>query len=1766
MQVSRRSKFQFLKKPSRRRPHAILAGSVSALLAGSLAALLGTAQPAAAASIIWNNATGGSWGATGNWYGGIIPSNPGDIADFSQLALTSAPTVTLDANQTVGTLIFGATSGAFNWTLANGTGGPWALTLAAASGTPVINVVNNSATISAVLAGTSGFNKIGAGNLILSATNTYTGTTTVSGGTLTLDFSLPGAPIANIINSASGLALQGGGTLVLKGNPSATNSQTFAGLSVGSGADVITLTQNGATSLTAVLGAITQTAGGTLNFGTAPSTTGILATTTNSPANGILGPWATVNTGTSTQYATINGSNQIVAYTGATAATAALLVGAGNTTTNFTFGAAISLSGNSAANTLQYTGAAITQALAAKTLTLNGLLNTGSGTLTFTRTGAGGIVIGSTNELVILGPASVTITAPIGNNGSNASSLTYSGTGTLTLNTASTYTGTTTVNSGTVTLGVANVLANTSSVVVNGGTLANTTFAQTVSGLSLTGGTLTGGTGALTSTTAFNVQSGSDGAILAGTVGLNKTTPGTVSVTMANTYTGVTTIDGGILNAGIFAAVNTASSIGKGSAGGSAADIVFGGGTLQYTGTTAAATTNRLFTIGDANGNSATIDSSSATAADGLAFTGTGSIAFANAAAHSLTLTGSNTGTANTFAPIIGDQSAGNITSVTKNGAGTWALTGTNTYSGVTTIDGGILNVKTFAAVNTASSIGKGSAGGSAADIVFGGGTLQYTTAAPATTNRLFTIGDANGNGATIDSSAALAANTLSFTGTGSIAFANATTHSLTLTGTNPGSNLFAPLISDQSVGNATSLTESSSGTWVLTGANTYTGGTTITSGTLQIGAGGTVGALGSGAVTDNGTLVFNRTDNYGGPVNNAISGSGAASLLGGALTLGGTNTYLGATSVSSGTLTLDFTQAGAPTTNIISSSSALTLGGSTLNVIGNASTTNSQTFAGLALNLGASSITDSNNATSNSLLIALGAITRNAGGIVNFTLPSGTNSASNGITTSNSNTNGILGGYATVGQSWATISGTNIIPLPSASYYTTTTGGTTASNYANVNAQVTSTLTLGGVITPNSIYFANTTAYTVTLPTGTSTIESGGILVSSAATKAGTLTGGTITSGNGQDLIVIQNGGAALTISSVIADNGATPIGLTKAGTGLLKIGTTTTNTGTTNILAGTLQLGVGNALKIGSAVRLGDAGANTGGTLDLNGFGQSLSSLSSVGTGASLVTNSTSTAVTLTVTAAAASNFGGVIQDGASTGGVAVTLAGGGTGVFTGANTYTGLTTIQNYTLTLAGGNSRLSASDPVFLNNSGKLILGNSSGASNQTVSSLTVGTNTANWVRGGSATQTSTLTVNYTNTAVADVFAGTAGANAYLGSGTADTTVVTAANNLALTKTGVGTFALGGNGNTLSTYDGGTNINQGTLALGLTNVLPGAVTLTYGTGTLTTGAVNINGGTLDLASFSSVAGLVTLGSGSIADSVGGGTLHGTGYAVQNGTLSAVLGDGSSPSALTKTTAGTVTLSAANTYTGGTNVSAGTLILGAANALPATGTANLTGGTLALGAANGLAAGGSVNVNGGTLDLASFSSSAGAVTLTSGIIVDSIGGGVLSASSYAVQSGTISAVIGGTGSTLTKTTSGTVTLSAANTYSGLTSVNAGTLNVSTAQTGGGAFSVGDSGALNVNIAAAGQTLATSALTLGNTTGGTLAFNLGTLGNPVANVISTTTLTLNGTTAINLIGGVSVGEFPLIAYSGSILGGGSLVQGTLPARTTANLDTSAT
>ncbi len=108
--------------------------------------------------------------------------------------------------------------------------------------------------------------------------------------------------------------------------------------------------------------------------------------------------------------------------------------------------------------------------------------------------------------------------------------------------------GTVELDGGTFTLGGSQRINDNTQVTVNGATFALAANSETVNTLTLISGSLTGSSGVLTSTNTIQTRAGSIGAILAGTNGLTKSTAGTVTLSGANTYTGVTAVNAGRLN------------------------------------------------------------------------------------------------------------------------------------------------------------------------------------------------------------------------------------------------------------------------------------------------------------------------------------------------------------------------------------------------------------------------------------------------------------------------------------------------------------------------------------------------------------------------------------------------------------------------------------------------------------------------------------------------------------------------------------------------------------------------------------------------------------------------------------------------------------------------------------------------------------------------------------------------------------------------------------------------------------------------------------------------------------------------------------------------------------------------------------------------------------------------------------------------------------------------------------------------------------------
>jgi fibronectin-binding autotransporter adhesin len=399
---------------------------------------------------------------------------------------------------------------------------------------------------------------------------------------------------------------------------------------------------------------------------------------------------------------------------------------------------------------------------------------------------------------------------------------------------------------------------------------------SSTSGVSLTiTGAITGRQTASTETFTFaGSNNGSVTGIISdgtggGKVAVTKDGTGTWTLSGVNTYTGGTNINAGILNLG---SAQTAVGGPLGGTGGvsTVGTITFNGGILQFS----------------ANNNT---DYSSR-------FSNTAGQAF------NIDTNGQNV----TFTSQIISTAGGAAGTLTKLGTGTLTLTSSlSRYTGATTIDGGTLTATTIANGGSDSSIGRST--NAATNLVFGGGTLQHTAANVASTDRLFTIGDASGLTATIDSSAVSSTNTLSFSNGGSIAFGGTGARTLTLTGTNTGNNTFAPILGDGPSG-ATSLIKSGAGTWVLTGASTYTGTTQVSSGTLSIDNNNTTTArlANTSGITVNagGTLLLSQSGVTAST--DRINDSATMTLNGGTFNTGGLSEHGGTNNTAGiGALTL---------------------------------------------------------------------------------------------------------------------------------------------------------------------------------------------------------------------------------------------------------------------------------------------------------------------------------------------------------------------------------------------------------------------------------------------------------------------------------------------------------------------------------------------------------------------------------------------------------------------------------------------------------------------------------------------------------------------------------------------------------------------------------------------------------------------------------------------------------------------------------------------
>jgi fibronectin-binding autotransporter adhesin len=495
-------------------------------------------------------------------------------------------------------------------------------------------------------------------------------------------------------------------------------------------------------------------------------------------------------------------------------------------------------------------------------------------------------------------------------------------------------------------------------------------------------------------------------------------------------------------------------------------------------------------------------------------------------AAGQLLLTNMSTSNALTINASIANNGSGSV-SLQINGVGRTVLAAANTFSGVVTVDSGVLEVRDSNALGTTGSTGITKIMTGASLNLSGGITLNETI-------------QANGHGIALDGAIRNLSGVNTITPTVRI-------QSTTRFGSDSGALILAGGITAQ-IG-ATSYTFSGRGNFEVHGAITAT----------------------SGILTKEGS---------------------------GTLTLMGTSTATGITTVNNGVLHLDFSAADAPAANMLytnvtlsSTVGTLTLGGGTFKTTGKVDGASSQALGTLTIASGSSRITAVSSGTG-SMDITFGAISRTVvGGTLRLDLPTlgsikTTSGADNALVTG---TGGVA--FATVGlDDWAAttaaVSGLRFfVGLSSISGYTLSTATTLADN-ADIASGITAT-TLSASASIGSLRFNQSQATTLTQDASSVVLTLGGILVTpNVGANLTTITGGGMRAAVGStELTIFQNNlDAPLTIRSRIlntTNSGGTVVGtaLTKTGAGTVIYEYDTSYTtgdysGATRIQDGALQL----------------------------------------------------------------------------------------------------------------------------------------------------------------------------------------------------------------------------------------------------------------------------------------------------------------------------------------------------------------------------------------------------------------------------------------------------------------------------------------------------------------------------------------------------------------------------------------------------------------
>ena len=880
---------------------------------------------------------------------------------------------------------------------------------------------------------------------------------------------------------------------------------------------------------------------------------------------------------------------------------------------------------------------------------------------------------------------------------------------------------------------------------------------------------------------------------------------------------------------------------------------------------------------------------------------------------------------------------------------------------------------------------------------------------------------------------------------------------------------VFSGIFADSETGTFGGLTISDTvggGRVVLTGVNTYTGATTVNSG-AAFALSGTGSITSSQAVQDNGTFdisgatsaisilslggagtvvlggqqlrLTSAVDTFTG----TISGSGGLTVAGGVETLDGNNSYTGGTIISGGTL-----------------------------VLGNADTSGS--ILGNIANSGTLEFNRTDSITFGQIISGTGAVTTGSG-TVTITAPQ------------------TYGGVTTISTGTLALSGNGSI----ANSQTVVDAGTfdiSATTGASIKSLSSSgTVTLGAqtlTITQANAVFSGVIGGT------------GGLILSGGTqylTGVNTYTGGTTITGG---TLQLGNGGTSASIMGNIVDNGTlafdntgtTSFSQIVSGTGGLTLlgGTLTvtvpeTYTGATTITTGTLALS-------GTGSVAASQGVVVNGTFDISaaGGGVSITSLSGAG-----LLQLGSASLTL---ANASGNFAGTIL---GTGGLTIA---GGTEALSGQSVlYTGVTTISSAgTLSLLNPNA-LAASSIVD-----NAVL-DISGAKSSTTPTASIS------IPSLSGSGSVTLGANtLVLTAPAGTFSGSisgnggvtiaAGSETLTGQNSFGTATIASGASLLLSGGGnlAGTTVVNVNGTFDISAAGGPATagslgGAGTVKLGANNLTLGGGSTDF-SGTISgTGGITVSGGTQTLSGSNSYTGSTTitsggtlqLGDGGTGGSIIGNVADGGVLAFNYSAPTVFAGTISGQGAVNQAGTGTTILTAANSYTGGTTISAGTLQIGNGGTAGAI-TGNVTdNGTLAFNRTDATSFGGVVSGSGGiaqigtgNLTLTGVNSYTGTTTVASGTTLTIGSSGSIAASKTVAVNGLLDVSGAATPQIASLAGAGTVSLGA---------------NTLTVTNGADSFSGAISGTGGLTVTGGTQTLSGTSSYTGPTlvSGGSLAVN---------------------------------------------------------------------